>query len=230
MHKYSSERGIGNKPHSANSSFFGPKSMRFTEEFFNGKKGPGPGQYTNEKSTEDTEPKGILTKAQINNRGKGGAVFKSTTNRFVENEPNHPNCRILDKKPDYTSDLIIYNIKNQLKQSEDNKYKGMTRPMKKVGFTATSPRFTHNQVFFGEKLKYTPGPGDYISNPNARPKTYSHSRGKNRKHVFNSCETKFQKGNNSYISSRGTNTAVGPGSYISTDCTMIKKSYNMSME
>lgn len=71
--------------------------MRFTGGLFEARVGPGPGQYINEKSTEDSEPKGILTKAQIDSKGKGGYMFKSTTNRFVENEPNNPNVRILDK-------------------------------------------------------------------------------------------------------------------------------------
>ena len=137
IQKYNSERGIGNKPHTANSTHFGSKSMRFNGGFFQTKDGPGPGQYVNEKSTEDSEPKGILTKAQINNRGKGGCVFKSTTNRFVENEPTHPNVRILDKKPDGTNDLIIYNIKQQINKTEEAKYKGMYNPVKRVGFTAT---------------------------------------------------------------------------------------------
>lgn len=204
--------------------------MRFTGGFFQSKEGPGPGEYIRERSRDDSELKGILTKAQINNRGKGGAVFKSTTNRFVQNEPKHPNVQILDKKPDGANDLIIYNIKQQLNKGDDKKYKGMMMPSKKTGFTATSPRFTHNQVFYGERLKYTPGPGDYAFDKAARPKTHSKSRGKSNRHGFNSREMKFHRGNNSYISSRGTANGIGPGSYISTDCTMIKKSYNMSME
>ena len=195
----------------------------FREVFFKSKEGPGPGEYLQVILKEDAEPIGILTKAQINNRGKGGAVFKSTTSRFIQNEPKHPNVQILDKKPDGTNDLIIYNIKQQISKTEDNKYKGMLISMRQIGFTATSPRFTHNQVFYGERLKYTPGPGDYAFNKNGRPKTQTQSRGKSRKQGFNSRETKFNRGNNSYISSRGTNNIIGPGSYLSTECTMIKK-------
>lgn len=116
----SSERGIPpNKPHSANSTHFGSKSMRFTGGFFEARVGPGPGQYISEKSTQDTELKGILTKAQIDSKGKGGYVFKSTTNRFVESEPKHPNVRILDKKPDGAHDLMIYNMKQRVNNSEE---------------------------------------------------------------------------------------------------------------
>lgn len=93
----------------------------------------------------------------------------------------------------------------------------MLNPVKRVGFTATSPRFTHNQVFFGQSLKYTPGPGDYLLINGARPKTFSHSRGKISKNVFASNESKFKSGNNSYISNRGTTNLIGPGSYINTD-------------
>jgi len=95
--KYSSERGLGNKPFSANPTHFGSKSLRFERGMFNPKDGPGPGQYSNEVKSEDNELKGILTKAQINKRGKGGSVFRSTTDRFIENEPNNPSVRILDK-------------------------------------------------------------------------------------------------------------------------------------
>lgn len=72
-------------------------------------------------------------------------------------------------------------------------------------------------LFFGQNLKYTPGPGDYSFNNGSRPKTFSHSRSKIRKNVFNSNESKFKGGNNSYISNRGTTNQVGPGSYINTD-------------
>lgn len=202
IQRYSSERGMGGKYASGKMSHFTTKSMRFTGGFFQAKEGPGPGEYDSEVKSADNELKGILTKAQIRNKGKGGAVFKSTTNRFVENEPSNPCVRILDKKPDYRSDLIIDNMKTQASRTN---YEGMLKPSKRVGFTATSPRFTHNQVFYGEKLKYTPGPGDYVAN-NLRPKTYSQSRGVGRKQVFNS-----------YIPSKGTNAVVGPGSYISTE-------------
>mmetsp|Transcript_27044 Transcript_27044/g.23881 ORF Transcript_27044/g.23881 Transcript_27044/m.23881 type:complete len:94 (+) Transcript_27044:1478-1759(+) len=83
--------------------------------------------------------------------------------------------------------------------------RGMLNHNRKVGFTATSPRFTHNQIFYGTKLKYTPGPGDYHSTGN-RPKSYSHSRGVGRKQAFGS-----------YVARGGTNHVVGPGSYLSTD-------------
>lgn len=112
---------------------------------------------------------------------------------------------------------MIYNLKAQANQGMH--YQGMLKPTKRVGFTATSPRFTHNQVFYGEKLKYTPGPGDY-ANKGSRPKTYSHNRGVGRKHA----------GFSSYVQNKGTSNAIGPGSYISTECTMIKKSYNMSLD
>jgi hypothetical protein len=33
---------------------------------------------------------------------------------------------------------------------------------KRVGFDATSPRFTYNNVFYGQSLKFeVPGPGQY---------------------------------------------------------------------
>lgn len=229
MAKYNSERGLGGKPGTANITHFGSKSLRFERGMFNPKEGPGPGQY-NDSKPEHVELQGILTKAQIEGKGKTGAVFRSTTDRFVENVPDNPSIRILDKKPNFKNDLGIYNIKHN-PQDKRIGYVSNYRTARHVGFTAKSPRFAHNQLFYGHKLKYTPGPGDYTCIEN-RPKTFSQARNKGRKQlgIFNSSEMKFNKGNNSYIGHKSTNQNIGPGSYISTECTMIKKSYNMSME
>lgn len=109
---------------------------------------------------------------------------------------------------------------------------------KKVGFDATSPRFTYNQIFYGQKLPFTPGPGQYDQRRKrtlkGRPNTFSQPRNKNLKFavVFNSCEKKFKGGNNSYVANKGTAKNIGPGSYYSgpEGNSMIKKSFNMSME
>lgn len=74
---------------------------------------------------------------------------------------------------------------------------------KRVGFDATSPRFTYNNVFYGQSLKFeVPGPGQYADGQSeTRPKTYSQPRSKHIKYsvVFNTCEKRFKnKGNNSY--------------------------------
>jgi hypothetical protein len=98
MAKYNSERGLGNKPHTVNQTHFGSKSLRFERGMFQSKEGPGPGQYSTEDTSDNNEPIGILTRAQIEGKGKGGAVFKSTTDRFYESHPNNPSIRILDKK------------------------------------------------------------------------------------------------------------------------------------
>jgi hypothetical protein len=66
-----------------------------------------------------------------------------------------------------------------------------------------------------------------------RPNTYSQPRNKNLKYavVFNTCEKRFKnKGINSYIYQPGTTQVVGPGSYINNENSMLKKSFNMSME
>lgn len=208
-----SEHGARNRTPKGNRSNFLTKSTRFTGGFFTTKDGPGPGEYDSEVKSEDNQQRGILTKAQINNRGKSGAVFRSTTNRFLDNDKDNPSIRILDKNSGQQyNDLMIYNIKASTAVPQS---RGMINYKRKVGFTATSPRFTHNQVFYGEKLKYTPGPGDYHSAA-SRPKSFSHSRGVGRRQGFGS-----------YVVGKGTNTTVGPGSYLSTDWGMIKKSYNM---
>ena len=110
---------------------------------------------------------------------------------------------------------------------------------KKVGFDGTSPRFNPNQIFYGQSLKLeVPGPGKYdgqdlVVQGNSRPGTFSQPRNKHLKYavVFNTCERRFKnKGFNSYIYQPSTNMAIGPGAYISNENSMIKKSYNMSME
>lgn len=102
---------------------------------------------------------------------------------------------------------------------------------KKMGFDATSPRFHYNQVFYGQSLKFeVPGPGSYqqTGKPNtaqegSRPRTQNKPRNQKYAVVFNTCERRFKHGNQ-------TQANVGPGSYIAMDNTMLKKSYNMSME
>ena len=84
------EHGARNKTPKGKSSNFLTKSTRFTGGFFQTKEGPGPGEYESEVRSMDNEPRGILTKAQIKNKGKNGAVFRSTTNRFLENDKDNP--------------------------------------------------------------------------------------------------------------------------------------------
>jgi len=207
------DQRVKHKSSQAKNNHFKTKTTRFTGGFFQAKEGPGPGDYEQEVQSMDNEDRGILTKAQRRNKGKFGSVFKSTTERFIKNDKKNPWVRILDQKEgSQYNDLMVYNLKGGFPQSQPQ---GMLHKTRKVGFTATSTRFMHNQVFYGEKLKYTPGPGDYHSS-GRRPKTFSHNRGVGRKQGFGS-----------YVSSKGTNFSVGPGSYLSTDCTMIKKSYNM---
>lgn len=115
---------------------------------------------------------------------------------------------------------------------------------KRVGFDGTSPRFNSNNAFYGTSLKLeVPGPGKYedaqlaITGTNSRvgsrPSTFSQPRNRHLKYavVFNTCERRFKnKGQNSYIYQPGTNQNIGPGAYISNENSMIKKSFNMSME
>ena len=109
---------------------------------------------------------------------------------------------------------------------------------KRVGFDATSPRFNYNQVFYGQSLKLeVPGPGLYkdgLAVDARRPKTMNQPRNKQLKYagvVFNTSEKRFRaKGDASIYHQKGTQPIIGPGSYVNTDNSMIKKSFNMSME
>ena len=125
---------------------------------------------------------------------------------------------------------------------------------KNIGFDQTSPRLHYNQVFYGHSLKFdVPGPGQYQSaqvqslaktalpknmvraKKLARPGTFQQPRSKTMKNnclaVFDSQEQRFKpKGQTSYVHQGGTSTNVGPGSYQRIDNTMIKKSFNLTME
>lgn len=68
----------------------------------------------------------------------------------------------------------------------------------------------------------------------ARPGTFQQPRSKTLKNnmaIFDSQEQRFKfKGLATYIHQHGTNQKVGPGSYGNLENTMMKKSFNMSME
>lgn len=111
---------------------------------------------------------------------------------------------------------------------------------KKVGFDSTSPRFHFNQAHYGQSLKFDiPGPGQYTDgqgNPlqiDNRPKTFSQPRNKNLKYsvVFDTTERRFKnRGITSYFHQGSTQPVIGPGSYGNLENSLIKKSYNMSVE
>ncbi len=105
---------------------------------------------------------------------------------------------------------------------------------KKVGFDSTSPRFHFNQVHFGQSLKADiPGPGHYPESAAERPKTFNQPRNKNLKYsvVFDSTERRFKtKGISSFYHQGSTQPVIGPGSYVNMENSMLKKSYNMSVE
>jgi hypothetical protein len=83
-----------------------------------------------------------------------------------------------------------------------------------------------------------PGPGQYHSASNSatgfpsRPKTFNQQRGnKQMAVVFDSTEKRFkQKGMQSFYHAGSTAPILGPGSYVNTANSLIKKSFNMSME
>jgi len=140
----------------------------------------------------------------------------------------------------------IFGVENQITYLSDNRLMWTTHQARaqdaeqvlgrKVGFDATSPRFHYNNVFYQHSYKREiPGPGVYqvpLEHEN-RPKTFSQPRNKNLKYsvVFNTSEKRFKgKGFNSFYHAGQTQPIVGPGSYINNEGSMLKKSFNMSME
>ena len=87
----------------------------------------------------------------------------------------------------------------------------------KVGFNTTVDRFNNKGIFFGIKTDFNPGPGNYNI---TRPFTV---KAKGNSKVFNTGVEKFNPGNGSYIKTQPT--SAGPGSYLSNETTMIKRTF-----
>ena len=87
-----------------------------------------------------------------------------------------------------------------------------------IGFDTTAPRAKRTQSFFGHLISENPGPGNYEAVDKVSGKPHSLPRNKNLQWgvVFNSCESRFKSGTNSYHLNLGTQKNVGPGSYIQT--------------
>lgn len=89
---------------------------------------------------------------------------------------------------------------------------------------------------FGQSLKFDiPGPGQYPHDSigSKRPRTNAHQRSKSTKLsvVFDSTDRRFKaKGPLTYFHQTSTNQAIGPGAYINLENSLIKKSYNMTVE
>lgn len=240
-------------PKGNKTNHFSTKSTRFSDGFFKAKEGPGPGEYSS-KASETNKEVGILTNAQKSKKGKEWSVFRSTTNRFHEPNPaqklQNSNSQYADldiynvKRPNTishpksmmpyavgvgfsaTSPRFPYNrgfhgqnFKNVYpnEPNYDSEFDNMGSEVKDLKRLAQKTDKRRGKIKQNYPIKRyydhdTPGPGDY--NPSdKRPKSFSHSFGAGRRQF------------GSYVSGKGTNNGVGPGSYISTDCIMIKKSY-----
>lgn len=79
-----------------------------------------------------------------------------------------------------------------------------------------------------------PGPGLYQGNGKngGRPQTFNQPRNKHLKYavVFNSSEKRFKSKGQGIYQVSGTQPVCGPGAYLNNENSMIKKSFNMSME
>ena len=101
-----------------------------------------------------------------------------------------------------------------------------------IGFDRTQARFNFKEVFAGHSLKPDiPGPGQYETK--VRPKSAGTLGRCKTAAVFNTKDKRFKtKGTDSLYQTGCTINAVGPGTYEKEGggTTMIKKSYNMTIE
>jgi hypothetical protein len=90
-------------------------------------------------------------------KAAGLSMFKSKTRRFEQSDGQNPNVRILSKAKNQSADFGIYNI-SSANWKESRMFTDNESDLK-VGFSSTSTRFNFNQIFFGQKLSLSPGPG-----------------------------------------------------------------------
>lgn len=143
---------------------------------------PGPGTYEKKENMNTSNDLGRVE--EYPNPKAQNVFFKSTTDRFIKIDNKNPNIRIVDsanpqRKGSLTnkSALNISGVSTRIGTQGSagvvsylHKGPNWTRQMratdyeafagKRVGFDATSPRFTYNNVFYGQSLKFeVPGPG-----------------------------------------------------------------------
>jgi len=225
--KFSNERGFA-EAHGVVIGPFGATSKRFEKNYFEPKNGPAPGQYVDQIKKIDAELNITNTVWKPKNES---VYFKSTTGRFLDLEKSKPTVQILSKnrKINVGPSVGDYELKQDwVKQNRASDYDVFGN--KQIGFETTASRFHYNQIFHGVNLPFTPGPGQYAGPTISRPKSVPKNQNTRFTVTFNSGERRFSNNQNNYVKKVSTTNNVGPGSYINTESSMVKKTFNMSLD
>ena len=205
--------------HGISSGPFGTTQKRFQDGYFSPRQGPGPATY-----------KTIIPEQQdptlLNSRPRtfGSRIgFRTSTARFGQAAHTNPHVNLLGEQNE---------PKGQFYEGEEQWVK-QTRALdadmfnrNKIGFDTTSPRFNHHVVkdYIEKQL---PGPATYkpSSEVVGTPKGELNTATK----PFLSTSKKFSKFE-SYRPRTGTTKNIGPGVYQTEQNSLVKRSFNLTIE
>ena len=232
--KFATDRGIMQAQGLA-SGPFGSTSERFNRGVFEPKSGPGPAHYSEVKTERETEETGLVYEKYLKPKSNSqSCMFRSQTNRFTKVDPNLSSIHIVGGRKQGTDSINYDNLRPKwIKKSVDTQY---IKPGK-FGFNSSGTKSQSTE----NAHNANPGPGYYYRDGGLNVKGTSagnygafgrakSSLGNSSSALshFNSSQPRFSKVA-SYRPGTGTNRNVGPGTY-EVDASMLKKTYNMSME
>ena len=219
--KFATDRGIM-EAQGLTCEPFGSTEKRFKAGYFRTKEGPGPGEYTEDETKKDEIDK-VYEKIAKPRSSSQSSMFCSKTDRFQGHSANNPFIRVLEKgqhlprappgRPSYGSNPG----EQWVKQTRSVYYAWYNAA--KLGFNSTEPRWNSQHKLAGK----APGPGAY-SVAASRDGQGSRSQ-QSRRHTAGGSHNRCD----SYRPKTGTSNKLGPGCY-STDMSMIKRSFNMSLD
>ena len=219
--KFATDRGIM-EAQGLSCEPFGSTETRFKAGYFRTKEGPGPGDYANDETKKDDLER-VYEKIAKPRSSSQSSMFCSKTNRFQARSIDNPFIRVLEKssRPSrLKSNRPIYEPvpgEPWVKQTRSAYYAWCNAA--KLGFNSTAPRW-HSTQKLGAKA---PGPGSYsVIGPREAQGVRSQQSRRHTPGIYNNRADSFRP-------KTGTSNKIGPGCY-STDVSMIKRSFNMSLD
>ncbi len=213
--KFATDRGIM-EAQGLTSGPFGSTERRF-KEF--AKAGPGPGEYTRDDTSKD-ELEQIYEKIAKPRSSSKSSVFSSKTERFQGLFAVDPFIQVVGTNPKegariHTTEMTVYGPPMNSGWVKQTRSVNPTM----LGFNSAEPRWRALRMAHGR----TPGPGSYGAEKDKGKETRSaHGR-------MRTPGSGMHSRADSYRPKTGTSNRIGPGCYV-VDSTMIKKSFNMSLD
>jgi len=170
---------------------------------------PGPGEYPKDENNKDDLERIYerIAKPRANSKS---SMFSSKTDRFRATFTGDPFIQVIGKK----EDMKMYNTGYVSKPTPYYNWVNTS----KVSFNSTAPRWRTHRIV---RVK-SPGPGEYFIEGEMATK-YRNTRTAIGKRSRECSRADY------YRPRTGTSNKIGPGSYA-TDMSMIKRSFNMSLD